>query len=208
MKTDPLNGRTPFASWRFPSNYICWDVLGIFTLLMLSSAVVFLLCNKEDVVALPGALVALPAIVGTFFTVLYQVRLKARSANRQEWINSIRTDIELLIANFPPPDASNRRIDEIYWDIQKHLVALELYLNPSETMHRALLAVLRFMYGASNEWADTDARNSLCIPSTRQAWRTEDYGTAKSDWLKWRRRAIRLSNALLKREWEQVKHVR
>ena len=208
MKTDPLNSSTPVTSWRFPWKYICWDVLGIFTLVVLSSSVVFLLCKKDDVVGLLGALVALPAIVGTFFTVLYQVRLKARSANRQEWINTIRKEIELLIVKFPPPDASNRRVDEIYLDIQKHLVALELYLNPSEKMHRALLAVLRFMYGASNEWVDTDALNSLCIPSTRQTWRNQDYGDAKSDWLKWRLRAIRLSNALLKREWEQVKHVR
>ena len=208
MDTDPLNGCPPGASWRFPWKYICWDVLGVVTLFVLFSLVVFLLYRNEDVVALLGALVALPAIVGTFITVLYQVRLKARSANRQDWITSIRRDIELLIVNFPPPDASTRRIDEIYLVIQKHLIALELYLNPSEKMHRALLAVLRFMYGASNESVDTDARNSLYIPSTRQIWRHQDYGNAKSDWLKWRLRAIRLSNALLKREWEQVKHVR
>ena len=77
---------------------------------------------------------------------------------------------------------------------------MELSLNPSERIHRALMAILRSMYGLEADSLDRVPRCKLGIP--------KDLFTDKTVQKEWKVRATRLATVLLKREWEQVKDVR
>ena len=99
-------------------------------------------------------------------------------------------------------------INTAFLEIQQNLTKLELYLNPSERVHRGFMAVVRFMYGFGGIDVDREASEKLCLPKTRYPWRNQNTASAKNEWLKWKTKSIRLANVLLKREWEQVKHIK
>ena len=150
--------------------------------------------------------VTFATIIGAI-TIFYNVRLKSRAENRQAWINLIRTEIGVLISAFPQPQASERQIDAAYLEVRQRFTMLELYLNPRERVHRAFIEVLRFMYGIVPANTDEEACNKLCIPRVQRPWRDHNIADPAMEWLKWKSKAIRLANVLLKREWEQVKHI-
>ena len=152
-----------------------------------------------------GVPAALAALGGTAVAVFYNVRLMARANNRQAWINSVRRHMHVLIANCP----SNQEIDHKQsMKSECDLTMLELMLNPGERVHRSLMAILRLMHRPHDPLLDRgalcklDLTNAPGQPAQDKRENTHEYlGDLKV-------KATRLEIVLLKREWEQVKHVR
>lgn len=209
MERDPTRDQ---CSYRFPLKYILIDIFGFIVPIGILGFVVSMLTllypSFQDWNAKDSVAVGVLTLVISVATIFYNVRLKSRAENRQAWINSIRTEISALIAVFPPPQASDHMINTALLEIQQNLTKLELYLNPSERVHRGLMAVIRFMYGFEGIDVDKEASEKLCLPKTRYSWRDQDTASARDEWLKWKTKAVRLANVLLKREWEQVKHIK
>ncbi len=206
MKSDPMKAE---ERWRWPKWPFLFTDISIATALIVALVGGFkLLCDYPNWDAKNGVVsVALATIVGAI-TIFYNVRLKSRAENRQEWIHSIRAEIGYLLATIPPPQASSRDIDAAIFKARPRFARLELHLNPHERVHRALMAVLRFLHGVDDRQVDETAKRKLHISGNRRAWRSLDPMTAGDLWLTWRSKAMRLANVLLKREWEQVKHVK
>ena len=148
MERDPMRYQ---CSYRSSQKYIrsdifkfivLIDILGFMVPVLILSDSSFQNWDAKDSVA-----VGVLALVVSVATIFYNVRLKSRTENRQAWINSIRTEISDLIAAFPSPQASDYMINTAFLEIQQNLTKLELYLNPSERVHRGLMAAIRFMYG-------------------------------------------------------------
>ena len=207
MERDPMGYR---CSCRCPKKYIFTDIFGFIVPIILGFVVpmwILLYSNFQSWDAKYGVAGGVLTLVISVATIFYNVRLKSRAENRQAWINSIRTEISALIAAFPPPQASDRMIDAAFLEIQQNLTKLELYLNPSERVHRGFMAVVRFMYGFKGD-VDREASKKLFLPKTRYSWRNQNIASAENEWLKWKTKSIMLANVLLKREWEQVKHIK
>ena len=146
-------------------------------------------------------------VIAAMITVFYQIRLQARSKNRQNWINSIREEITVLMTNFPTYDASESEIEIAQQKIRPNLAKLSLSLNPAERVHRGFLAIVRFMYRINELEEDQKARTGLGLPESplhEQQNECEPQDTYNT----WNSKSMRLANILLKREWEQVKHVK
>ena len=205
MEKDPLEHQR-CCRWS-----LRWLVLDLTVLAILISLVWFFLELIRDpgryVVAngikefVPSAGVF--ALVGAALGVFYNVRLTARSKNRQEWINSIRKHIGALIANCPPQgerDQEHSRKCEI--------AALDLLINPSERVHRSLLAIVRYMYGIHDHAPDREVLCELRLPTPPGQQVSDNEQITQSNFEELKVKATRLANVLLKREWEQVKHVK
>lgn len=142
---------------------------------------------------LPAAVLAL---IGTALSVFYRVRLTARTQNRAEWIKSIRQEMTELISE----RNTERVIDEAQQrKADKKITKLELLLNPGEPLHRTFLKLIRAHYKiddkAFDEALDKETKSQL------------DETLAKKDSAKEQKaRCIRVSNVILKYEWERVKH--
>ena len=208
LEKDPLvrNRR-----WRWSRKRLCLDlaVSAIVVLVFLAGAL--LICDPGlwCVVARGGGgfgvPAALAAVGGTAVAVFYNVRLTARSNNRQAWITSVRRNIHALIANCP----SNQKIDQKQsMKTEHHLTMLELMLNPGERVHRSLIAMLRLMHGIHDNPLDGVVLCKLDLggPTGQQVPDNgENVRECPGDM---KAQATRLANVLLKREWERVKHVR
>ena len=197
--------------------YFLWDVaiaiIGIVILVLLAKATFNICCGIESIPLGQSLLhlvvsAGLPALIVSIAALVFQIRLQARSKNRQDWINSIRKEISALIANFPGPSASREDIKGAAKKALPRIVRLELYLNPSEKVHRGFLEVVRFIYGFGEQSKDFNVRSQLDIPSNRIVSSESVDSTTTIDMELWSLKATRLANILLKREWEQVKHVR
>ena len=213
MERDPIQDQHRFRC--FPVKYFLIDIFWIMVFILIFCASLRLICDFQSWDDKYDVAVGVLALGVSVATIFYNIRLKSRAENRQAWINSIRTEISALIAAFPPPQASDRMIDAAFLEIQQNLTKLELYLNPSERVHRGFMAVVRFMYGFEGIDVDEEAGKQLRIPKTRRPRRNQDTESARQDtesarveWLKWKTKSIRLANVLLKREWEQVKHIK
>ena len=94
--------------------------------------------------------------IGAFLTFLigavsvyYQINLKAKTENRQKWINQIREDISVLISHAPTRtklSEQDKQDNHTLKDNQFNFERLSLALNPSERIHRGMLAAIRFLY--------------------------------------------------------------
>ena len=78
-----------------------------------------------------------------------------------------------------------------------------MFLNPHERVHRGFMAIVRLMYWANDDDFDKEALSQLGN-NNKSLSRPKTY----EEWKKLRPYAIRLAAVLLKREWEQVKHVK
>ena len=188
-----------------------WTGLGLLVLLLMWLGSLGLVCNFQELEPWSekyGIVVAIAGVVVSIATIFYNNRLKSRSDNRQAWINSIRTEIGLLISDFPPPSASDRDIEDRFRRVQKHLSMLELYLNPSERIHRTLLVLIRFMYGQEHQDWDGELVKCLKLPDPNHFARMRFEEGSRQEWAKWETCAVRVANVLLKREWEQVKYIK
>lgn len=213
MREDPLE--FPLKSTIF-SRCKIWDPYYSFRLLrdlaiLVGAALAFFAVGRwlyehwygipVETVKQVGLLAGGGSLFVTTFGIFYRGRLQARAQNRQAWINSLRDQINLLFARMPGPLATPDRLIEAFEDYQRIHTSLELFLNPSERVHRGFMAVARHLYGIQDLAVDDEARQALDIPLGIPL-----LGIA--GWNMWKSRAIRLANVLLKREWELVKFVR
>ena len=226
MKRDPLEKSPQLCKLRGCSaKYWSWDAaIVLLTVLFLASALVLLVAESSIVGDfLPSlasdksessnslhwaAFAGVPVFVVSIVAVFYQIRLRARSANRQDWIKSIRHEIGVLISSLPSADASKYSAEKALSEVWPHFCKLELYLNPSERVHRSFLTMVRFMYGIPVTIEDKQVRRKLRIPAYRFDPNVQNMSDGPESWVKWRTKTVRLANALLKQEWEQVKHVK
>ena len=208
LEQDPLDNK---PCWRGPSKRVCRD-LAVFAITVLFFAGSFLLiCDLDRWRAVAGSIgglglpASLAALGGTAIAIFYNVRLTARARHRQLWINSVREHLGNVIGNFAPQGRIN---EEHAKNWETNLTMLELLINPGERVHRSLMAILRLMHGIHDHPADRKVLRNLGLalspgeqmPGNQEAGR-EYRGELKV-------KATRLANVLLKREWEQVKHVR
>ena len=189
--------------WTLPDDAYCSPVLNEF----LGSMQVGRAGNLGLAVA--GAATVIAAMI----TVFYQIRIQARSKNRQNWIISIRKEIAILMVNFPTCDASQREIDIAQRKTRANLTRLSLYLNPDERVHRGFLAIVRFMYRIDGLKEDEMPRKKLSLPESplqeqQKNCEPQDICSQQEAWSTWNSITMRLANILLRREWEQVKHVK
>ena len=138
-------------------------------------------------------LMALIGAAAAVMTIFMTVRQNTRSTNRQAWINSIRKLMASLIAGVPSNDAELVSAQNIYWP---QYVELALYLNPSEKAHRAFLYAIAAMYGAGDYWL---WGGCPCNSGLECFGRHGEHVVHRVQGL------TRLSNVVLKIEWEQVK---
>jgi hypothetical protein len=138
-------------------------------------------------------------LAGAATKVTYEWRLKARSENRQKWIDEIRKTLSLLIENIPGASEDDAAREEKIKAYSKEHGKLELLMNPSERDHRALMALIRHIYGHDDVPIDDIPREQLGI-ATLLLSNSADRIALKSQ-------MIRLSNVVLKREWERVKRI-
>jgi hypothetical protein len=150
----------------------------------------------EDRLKAAAFLFGFTSVAATLTGVFYQLRTKARSENRQNWIKEIRQELAPLIASLPSPTDTPKLTNKKRAGYFAHHAKLELLLNPSEPVHRALMMLLRRAYRFEPGPIDE-------IPATKLACILEQ---ATDHELK--SQIIRLANVALKREWEHVKHAR
>ena len=192
--------------WTLSDGVFCWLVLNE---CFHSEAI-----NNSSNLDLAVAIVAgATTLIGTLITVFYHIRLQARSKNRQNWIISIRKEMTVLMTNFPTYDASESEIEITQQETRANITRLSLYLNPAERVHRGFLAIVRFMYRIDGLKEDETPRKKLGLPESslhEQQKECEPQDTCKQQeaWSTWNSKTMRLANILLKREWEQVKHVK
>lgn len=142
---------------------------------------------------------AVMVAIGKFFT----IRVKGRASSRQDWIKDVRAILAELTSSMPISD-SDHDMRQCQRSKNEHKFReLELHLNPSEKMHRSLLYAIRLAYGA--DWLNDDEDDEDDEVEKNLRLRNSD------DWRDGKlRRAgiIRLSQVVLKREWEQTKKLR
>lgn len=129
--------------------------------------------------------------IGTYYT----IRVNGRASSRQEWIKDVRLILAKLVSGFPEPDSDQDLCQRS--KSEQQFRKLELHLNPSEKIHRSLLYAISLAYGF--EWLDDEeVEKKLCLRKADD-WRNSAGRKAG---------IIRLSQVLLKREWEQTKNLR
>ena len=196
-----------------PSWHSVWfkDGLGLLIFVLVVSVFMYRCCNDEQSVIgcllswAPDSLVsadkdaalvlaALIAATATVITIFMTVRQNTRSANRQAWINSIKKLMASLIAGVPRNRAKLACARKRH---QRQYFKLVLHLNPSERAHRGLLYAVAVMYGAENDWlaGDCPSRDLASFDRRKECLERRVQGIA------------RLSNVVLKMEWEQVKRL-
>lgn len=124
------------------------------------------------------------------------IRVNGRASSRQDWIKEVRVILAELASSMPTPD-----LDEALRQCQRSksehkFRELELHLNPSEKMHRSLLYAINLAYDA--DWLKDDE-----VEKNLRLGNTEDRHDGKLQ-----AGIIRLSQVVLKQEWEQTKKLR
>ena len=208
MDKDPLKNQ---RRCRWCRKRLCVDLAVFAIVLLCFLAGALLICDPDRWCAVSrrlnefGMPTGLAALGGTAVAVFYNVRLTARANNRQVWINSVRRHIHALIASVPRGGETGA---EYTGKRDMHLTMLELLINPGERVHRSLITIVRLMHGIHDNPLDRVVICELGL-GTATGEQVPDNGENTRegpDELKvW---ATRLANVLLKREWEQVKHVR
>lgn len=202
MTNDPLDHQSKVrAGWSFQI-FRDGAVLCLSSFVWIAGIRVLHILVKEpskDHIEIATFLLGFLSLTGAATKVVYEWRLKARAENRQKWIDQIRETFRLLIENMPliedvDPVSSQKKAAYL----AEH-GKLELLMNPSERDHRALMALIRHIYGYPNVPIDEVPRKELDIAKLDPAKR--------ADFAKLKSQMIRLSNVVLKREWERVKHV-
>jgi hypothetical protein len=166
------------------------------------------------VVDITGSLTAYLAIVTAvlgLYVARFTIRAQVRSKSRQEWIDKVRQLIAGLVCRIeagPPDDDANDCVS------RRRLVQLELLLNPSEKDHRLLTMLIsrqifpRERLGLDNELKQQLAQMQHDLPKSARdllLFVTQDRagGAAIAPELI-AAQAVRLSQAILKREWVRV----
>lgn len=134
----------------------------------------------------------------TLYTAFRQIVAKVRSENRQKWINEVRAAIATVTGFITANMVTKDEEDLIVYE--QSMMKLELLLNPLEKDHRALGYILRKVYGCPIYDVDKfiSERAELDFLREMDARNIDDLNKMVGY-------VIKLSNAILKREWERVK---
>ena len=205
IRSEPLDHETDY---RYPNSRI---VPGAFVLLVLvlffsSTLTLILHFDQADPVQKGIETLAFPAaglaLIGTILTVFYQVRLTARTKNRNEWIESIRKKMTDLISKY---DANGNTEPDHLIEVKRKITELELLLNPGERIHRTFLTLIRKIHGIENDYFDNPVKSRLptIFSQSNDDKADQPDPVGPNPWIT---RATRLSNVILKNEWERVKH--
>lgn len=159
------------------------------------------------------AYLALIAAVTSIFFTFRQLRSKVRSEARQKWLQKTRKLMARVIAQLIKLKAYQHTFDRQLHEDRLHL---ELMLNPSEKDHKLLGLLIRAYLGVKIEgdqfvWAEIEKElkrrpqpESICklcaIVERREVLPGE-----RTDAISF---IVKLSHVVLKREWEQVRHIR
>jgi hypothetical protein len=155
-------------------------------------------------------------VVGVFFGAVLTVvaaylavRTRTHTESRLAWVQSVRTELSVLLSLIPLCDHSVHLHDSIRERARLHISRLDLLLNPSEPVHRATCALLRASFCFDTPLLDRKVLSSLRYG----AWDSSHAGSRRAKFSPERQRAlktriVRLSHALLKMEWERVKWLR
>lgn len=148
---------------------------------------------------------AFTGIVITALIATIQLRAKVRSDNRQNWIAALRKPLAEMIQLIPVHGGefveAHRKLNREKF--VSNNFELELYLNPSEKTHRSLIAMIHKAYWDTpyqRPYNPIEIDRIVLECLGKKALLTDE---AKRAVLK--SEIIRLSNVVLKREWELVK---
>ena len=202
MNDEPLmhdsSFRLPIA--KFLSGFLASLILALFFLSTRELIVSGDIGDHDPTVMIKWALpVGVLALIGTVLTVFYQVRLTARTENRKEWIKEIRGKMTALILlsdrEYEPEKPRSSEIKE-------KITELELLLNPGKPLHRTFLTLVRTLHDIDNGFDKiVKSRLPATFPPKKDGKDSEPAGPDE-----WKARIVRLSNVILKYEWERVKH--
>lgn len=155
-------------------------------------------------------LISVVTIAVTLIIALRQLQAKVRSENRQKWIDDVRNTLAKTISEIPDaiyessrpsPDTDLSSTEFGYTkDVQASRIKLELLMNPSEIDHRTLGWLLRRAYGIREVKPDKKIPTDDFFANINKLDRDER--SERNELISY---IIRLSNAILKREWERVK---
>ena len=201
MNDEPL---TYESEYRYPDSKWLPECIALVILAsFFLSAAMLIVCGDlggsgSDGVTAWALPVGVLALIGTVVTVFYQVRLTARTDNRKEWVGEIRgkmTDVIALSDRENGSAAGRKRT------AREKITELELFLNPSEPLHRTFLALVRALHGIKDDF-DEDVKSGMPVifPKDQETGHPKPVSAEI-----WKARCIRISNVILKSEWERVK---
>lgn len=197
LKKDPLAVSMSMSNTIDKRAKIAAWVLTILSLLVVLAVVEFFpsvdKLTQYSQYLVPAAILisAMMVALGTRYT----IRVHGRASSRQEWIKDVRRILAELTLCLPEPHSAQDVCQRS--ESEQKFRKLELHLNPSEKVHRSLLYAISLAYGA--DWLDDEqVEENLCLREVDD-WRQST-----------RRKAgiVRLSQVLLKREWEKTKSLR
>ena len=209
MDAEPI---THDSTFRYPASNRWLDNLALLILaLFFLSTIVLIISPHPDALASTGIFkwafpVGTLALFGTVLTVFYQVRLTARTQNRGQWILTVRRKMADLISLYDTEGDSDKPPSV---EVDKRITELELLLNPEDRLHRTLLTLMRTLHGIYDNPLDEETKSNLqdTFPNEKKndsEEASDDTEEVSAD--TWKARCIRLSNVILKYEWERVKH--
>lgn len=151
-------------------------------------------------------LAAIVVLAGVLYTAVTQLNAKVRSDNRQKWINDVRDTLADVVNEIPLHQPAAQKMSQPS-PPNRARTRLELLLNPSERDHRTLGVLLRIAYDIPRIEVDRPIIDALPHLACIDPW---SIGLSKNDRTARREQLItaiiRISNAMLKREWELVKY--
>lgn len=149
------------------------------------------------------------------FALFIGIRAKVQSDNRMKWIDKFREDIVDALALAPggdeaPTSPRRLRCSETAKASERARLRIETLLNPIEPDHRTLGLLIRRVHGVEVEELDEPVIQELDKIDEEFEYnqrlnirlRHRCVGHDRDKLVMW---AIRLSDAILKREWERVK---
>ncbi len=158
--------------FRCPRNYLLFDLIVFVGLLsIIYGSLCLILGDSSDNLSNGNAdnFLKENVAIGAFLTFLigavsvyYQINLKAKTKNRQKWINQIREDISVLISHAPTRTKLSEQDNHTLKDNQFNFERLSLALNPSERIHRGMLAAIRFLYDPV-QLSEKNAMDVRCV---------------------------------------------
>lgn len=179
--------------------------------IVLSPSVIAQVAGSVDLTATLAIIGALSA----FAVAAYQVKGRVKAASRQDWINEVRN----IITNVVDAEHINRYISENpnQPSLNTSRLKLELLLNPSELEHRVLLSLVRRKLGICIPYLDQPIFKSMGVEkwghTTQFRKINGDTYDQYTDLPYFHNQLlismiVRLSQIVLKREWERVKDAR
>lgn len=232
--SDPLSDKceVKFRGVDFPT--CARDLAIVFFLLALFSTIVLALTSGAAAKILENLstekLTVIGVLIGvaiSLYIAMRQLKAKVRSENRQKWIDQVRRQLSLVLYYIPDHDADEDGIEDSRKKAEHSRLELELLMNPAERDHRALGYLLRRAFQHQKFDVDKEIKKAINYTieiteitnmDTKHALKglkfflklypkkSSKQALSKKQHDRMIGYIVRLSNAVLKREWERVKY--